>query len=274
MRSLEGRLRAGRGRLVGLKRVALCLGLGCCLTIPGLAAAEVVQRGSLRVAFTGELTPRTLPRSGQAPIRVAVGGRITTTDGDTPPQLRKITIAVNRYGRVNPGGLPLCRIEQIQPATTQGALEACGPSLVGEGRFAAKVLLPQQAPFPSNGKIYAYNGTYRGRPAILAHVYGTQPAPTSYTLPFQIVPTKGTYGTTLEASLPQVTSEWGYITGLSLELDRVFSSHGERRGYLSGSCPAPKGFPGAVFPLARSTFSFAGGVKLGATLNRNCKVRG
>jgi hypothetical protein len=250
------------------------IGLLLALLLPVGTSAEVVQDDHLRVAFEGKLTPRALPRSGGAPVGVAMGGKISTTNGATPPQLRRVSIAINRYGRLTPGGLPVCRIEQIQPATTEGALEACGGSLIGSGNFAAKVLFPEQAPFPSDGKVYAYNGTYNGKPAILAHVYGTQPAPTSYTLPFQITHTKGTFGTLLTASLPQVTSEWGYVTGLSLTLDRTFTFHGQKRGYLSASCPAPPGFMQATFPLARSTFSFAGGAKLSATLIRTCKVRG
>lgn len=264
-----------------------------CLALAGLARAEIVQRGHLRVAFDAGLTPRALPRTGGVPVGVEVGGRITTTDGRTPPQLRTISIAVNRYGRISPGSLPVCRLEQIQPATTEGALEACGRSLVGHGSFSAKVLLPQQAPFPSEGKVYAFNGVIgcspserrlrsrRGdraarchsRPAILAHVYGTEPAPTSYTLPFQITATKGTFGTRLTASLPDVTSDWGYVTSLDLTLTRS-SPGGRGSPYVSATCPAPEGFPGAVFPLARTTFVFKGGPTLSATLNRGCRVSG
>jgi hypothetical protein len=243
--------------------------LALLVPLAATAGAEVVQRDGLRVAFEANLAPSKLPRSGAAPVSVAVGGKISTIDGNDPPQLRRISIAVNRYGRLAPGALPRCRIEQIQPATTEGALEACRRSLVGRGSFSARVLLPDQAPFPSAGEVYAYNGTYEGKPAILAHVYGTQPAPTSYTLPFVIEKTKGTFGTLLSASLPQVTSQWGYVTGLSLELRAT----GAARGYLTASCPAPKGFSGAVFPLARSSFSFAGGLAVQSTLNRHCRVR-
>jgi hypothetical protein len=256
-----------RGRTL-LLAVALLL----VAALPGQSTAEVVQRGKLRVAFQAKLTPRALPRSGSAPVGVTLGGRIASTDGGTPPQLRRISIAINSYGRLATGSLPVCRVEQIQPATTEGALEACGRSLVGTGSFSAKVLLPEQAPFPSAGRVYAYNGTYRGKPAILAHVYGTQPAPSSYTLPFVVSRTGGTFGTLLSASLPQVTSEWGYITGIGLELDRIPVGRG--RGYVSASCPAPAGFSLATFTLARSTFSFAGGTSVGANLQRTCRVGG
>ena len=85
---------------------------------------------------------------------------------------------------------------------------------MGEGEFSAKVLLAGQAPFPSNGKVYAFNSGLHGKPVILAHVYGTEPAPTSYTLPFMIESAKVTFGTVLTASLPDVTANSGYITGL------------------------------------------------------------
>lgn len=237
------------------------------------AGAEVIQGGKVRVSFSGRLSPSALPRSGAAPVTVSFGAKIAAAEGATPPQLRTIAIAINANGRLDPGGLPRCRVGQIQPATTDGALEACGDSLVGRGSFSARVLLPEQAPFPSAGKVYAFNGTYRGRPAILAHVYGTDPAPTSFTLPFLVAARNGTFGTLLSASLPAATSEWGYVTGLSLTLGRTFSAHGKRRSYLSGRCPAPEGVAAASFTLARARFAFAGGLALHSALVRSCQVR-
>jgi hypothetical protein len=243
------------------------------LALAGLAHAESRQEGNLRVAFDGKLSPHTLPRSGSAPIKVSVGVKIAAANGKTPPQLRKISIAINHNGTLDASGLRVCSLDQIQPSTTADALQACRASLVGEGSFSAKVLLPQQAPFPSKGKVFAFNGRFNGRPAIFAHVYGTNPVPTSYPIPFVISKAKGTFGTTLSASLPQVTSEWGYVTGLSMTLGRNFSSHGKRRSYLSAGCPAPKGFPGASFPFARAAFGF-GKKTLTSTLTRSCGARG
>jgi len=238
------------------------------------APAEVVQQDQVRVTFTGRLSPSVLPRRGSAPATVSVEAKIAAAGGGEPPQLRRMAIAINANGHLDSAGLPRCRVAQIQPATTQGALEACRGSLVGRGSFSARVLLPEQAPFPSAGEIYAFNGTYRGRPAILVHVYGTQPAPTSYTLPFQITRTRGTFGTLLSASLPEVTSKWGYVTGLSLTLGRTFTLQGKRHSYLSAGCPAPEGLSVAPFRLARAGFDFAGGAELGSTIIRSCRVRG
>jgi hypothetical protein len=255
------------------RRVILLCVLLLALACTALARAEVVQRGGLRVSFLGKLSPRVLPREGSAPISVFVGGRIAGTGGSSPPPLRQITIAINRNGHLDYRGLPTCRLEQIQPSTNQGALAACRTSLVGEGSFTAKIALPEQAPFPSSGKMLAFNGVLRGRPVLLAHVFGTDPVPSSFTLVFEIGAAKGTYGTVLRASLPDVTGNAGYITALSMELGRSFTSRGERHSYLSAGCPAPRGFPGAVFPFARVSFGFGKKV-LTSVLIRNCGARG
>jgi hypothetical protein len=242
-------------------------------TGPTASASETVQHGKFRVGVNASLAPKKLPRTGTAPVHFSLEAKISATKGSVPPQLRTIGVEINRNGRIEPKGLPTCEVNQIQPATSEAALEACGASLVGTGSFSAKVLISQQAPFPSNGKVYAFNGTWKGRPAILAHVYGTKPVPTSSTIPFVIGKAgKGEYGAKLTASLPQVTSKWGYVTGISMRLGKTFTSHGERRSYLSAGCPAPKGFPGASFPLSRTSFAFEGGKKLSQVLSRSCKA--
>jgi hypothetical protein len=254
-----------------LLAVATATGL---LLLASLASAEVVQHGSFRVTFEGEITPHTLPRTGSAPVRVSVGTKIASTKTANPPRLRRITIAINRAGHFNPSGLPICPLRQIQPSTTADAFAACGSSMVGTGRFEARVLFNQQAPFPSAGRIYAFNSRIHGKPAILAHVYGTKPVPTSFTLPFEVRSAKGTFGTKLVAALPAATGDSSYVTGLSLKLGRTFSSHGSRHSYLSAGCPAPKGFPGATFPFAKASLAFGGRGTLTSVLTRSCHARG
>jgi DNA-binding beta-propeller fold protein YncE len=248
---------------------------GAATAAPGEASASVTeQRRGVRVSFDGKLTPHVLPRHGTAPVGIVVDASIGATGGVDPPQLRRIAIAINRNGHFTPQGLPSCRIDQIQPATTENALAACHRSLVGEGHFSANVKLPQQSPFPSSGKVLAFNGKFDGRPAILAHIYGTDPAPTSTVLPFVLRKSHGTYGTALEASLPQATGNWGYVTGLRMSLRRRFSYRGHTRSFLSAGCPAPPGFPSAAFPLAKTSFAFAGNLTIKAVLTRTCKARG
>jgi hypothetical protein len=236
------------------------------LAIAPSGQAEVSQKQGVRVTVQGALSPSALPRKGAAPVAVSVAGQIDTYAKTTLPQLRKMSIAINGAGHLDVSGIPHCRINHINPSTNQEALAACRSSLVGEGTFSANVVLPEQSPFPSEGKLLAFNGTIGGQPAIFAHIYGTKPLPTSYVFAFRIKQSKGTYGTILETSFPRATGEWGYVTGISLKLDRS--------RFLSAGCPAPSGFSKAVFPLMRTSFSFAGGIELTNTLTRSCQAKG
>ena len=254
------------GCVAALAALALSLGPG--------AGAEIAQKGNLRVAFDGGISPRKLPRSGIAPVTVSMSGKITTTDGAAPPALQTFQVALNRAGRLDTKGLPACTLNQIQPATTAAAKRACGTSLVGRGSFSANVAIPEQSPFPSRGELLAFNGIEGGRPVIFAHIYGTEPVPTSFTLPLRISKGKGQFGTVLTGSLPNVAVDIAFVTGISLRLGRTFSQGGERHGYVSAGCPAPKGFSSVPFPLARAEFTFAGAGKLTRTLNRSCRALG
>jgi hypothetical protein len=258
----------------GVKKLACVV---VALSLLGVAVphslAEVSQEGNLRVAFSGEIAPHALPRDGSAPIAVSMSGKITTIDGAPPPALQTFQVALNRAGRIDTKGLPTCRLNQIQPATTAAAKRACGASLVGRGTFAANVAIPEQSPFPSRGQLLAFNGAQGGRPVIFAHIYGTEPVPTSFTLPLRITKAQGTFATVLTGSLPEVAANVAFVTGISLTLGRTFAEHGERRGYIGANCPAPEGFAAAPFPLARSSFGFADGRTLRSVLNRSCRVR-
>lgn len=262
---------AARGR-TALGRGALAV-LALALLAATPAAAELIQEGQVRVSVSGSLEPKRLPRHGTAPIAMRIGGQISSTSPGDPPQLKSVSFAFNRAGKLDLAGLPKCRLGRIDPSTTAEALLACRPALVGEGHFSANVRFPEQSPFPSEGKVLSFNGVLRGQPVIFAHIYGTEPVPTSYVLPLAVHKGKGAFATRLDASLPQVTGKWGYVTGLDLRLGGAAASP-RARGFLSAGCPAPKGFPGALFPLVRTSFAFVGGKTLTTTLTRSCKATG
>ena len=251
----------GRSRLIAVGAIALTAAFA------SLAQGEVSQKDGVRVSVQGGLTPKRLPRKGSAPVAVSVKGEITAKSAEALPQLQHLTIAINSAGHLDVAGIPHCRINHINPSTNQEALEACKSSLVGEGSFSANVVLPEQSPFPSKGKLLAFNGQIGRKPAIFAHIYGTKPIPTSYVFAFRVKQTKGTYGTVLETDFPKATGEWGYVTGIELNLNK--------KRFLTAGCPAPKGFTKAPsFPLMRTDFDFAGGLSLTNTLNRSCEAKG
>jgi hypothetical protein len=241
----------------------------------GGAGGETVRQGALQVSFGGSVTPQVLPRTGMTPVSVAIQGHVRELSGDPPPSLRRIAIEVNRLGVLDRGGLPVCPATRLQAASTADALAACGPALVGEGRVGGFIVLPEQVPTTFGGRLVAFNGRLPdGRPAILAHLYTTRPAPISFVLAFSLGHGHGAYGTRLVATVPAKTRRSAHITSFSLRLHRVFEVDGERRSYLSAGCPAPAGFPSATFPLVRAAYSFVGEKTVADTLVRTCRTGG
>lgn len=237
------------------------------------AHAELTERGDLFVKFSGGIAPNALPRHTRAPISVSVSGTVKTLSGERPPALRRISIAINRGGRLDARGLPLCQRSQIDPSSSQEAMAACGPALVGAGSYAADVAFPEQSAFPSQGRILAFNAVVDGQRAILAHVYGRKPVPITRIIVFHIHEGGGAFGTVLTGWLPVTVNRYGYVKRISLSLHRNFIYRGRPRSYLSAACAAPAGFPGASFAFARASMTFADGRTLASTLTRSCKVR-
>jgi len=250
-----------------------CLALAP-LALAPVARAELVERGDLFVRFSGGIAPTILPRDHLAPISVRIKGTVKTFSGNAPPPLRWISIGINRGGRIDTRGLAVCRRSQVEATSSRGALLACRSALVGEGSYVAGTAFPEQASFPSRGRIVAFNSLNHGHPAILAHVYGATPVPTTRIFFFRIHHRQGTFGTTLTASLPPSINRYGYLKQISLDLFRVYRYKGRARSYLSAACAAPPGFSGAVFPFARAAMAFEDGRKLASTLTRSCQVKG
>jgi hypothetical protein len=244
------------------------------LALAALAQGEIAQKGVLRVSFNGQIAPARLPRTEPAPVSVQMGGKITTTDKSTPPKLERILLDINADGVIQTKGLATCPVAKLESISSAGAKKACGAALIGHGNVTSRVSLPGQGAFASGGALQAFNGKVHGRPAVLAQVASGAPLPLTYVIVFEVRKTKGTFGTELIGTLPQIASEYGYISAFNLSLGRTYSLHGEKLSYASASCPAPKGFPGASFPFAKASYEFAGGEALSSTLVRECKVKG
>jgi DNA-binding beta-propeller fold protein YncE len=239
------------------------------------SSTQVTQQGDLRIAVSGRLSPHRLPRSGQAPISVTVGGQIESAAGGEPAQLKALEIEINRNGHLDATGLPLCPLAKIQPASTNRALANCRASLLGRGSFSALVGLGEQEPYQTHGKLLLFNAKRHGKPLLYGQIYASHPFATSFVIPFAVKPIKGgRFGTLLSATLPASLLAWGKLTGIELTLSRRYAYRGKPRSYVSAGCPAPKGFAKAPFALARTTFAFEGGAKLDSTLTETCEVRG
>jgi hypothetical protein len=240
----------------------------------GVARGELSQSGNLRISFEGSFSPQALPRDQLAAVTISVEGAIKTTDGSHPPALRRIEFGLNRNGRLSTAGLPVCTSGLLQATTTQEALKRCRPALVGRGHFGADVEFPSLTAIPASGTILAFNGRHAGKRAVLLHLYGTVPVQATFILPLTISHSdEGRFGTMLSAKIPTLAGGVGSVTKIDLRIGRDYTYQGQRHSYISASCAAPAGFPGAVFSLARGSFYFADGRQLNTTLTRNCRVR-
>jgi hypothetical protein len=238
------------------------------------ARGELIQQGNLRVHFDGRLRPHALPREHPAPVSVSLDGAVGTADGTRPPQLRELTIAVNRAGVVSSTGLPTCSAPQLQQTSSEAALRACRPALVGSGHFSANVDFPGAPLIPARGEILAFNSRLHGRPGMLLHLYGSSPVRAAFVLPFEISHHRqGRYGAVFSTKIPELASDLGYVTEISMKIGRTYSYKGKSRSFLSARCAAPVGFTQVAYPLAKATFSFANGQRLTTGLLRDCKVR-
>src|SRR6187399_9841 len=250
--------------------LATCVGLAACAS---LASATVVQQGNLRITFHSQILPYELPRVGSAPIAVFLSGHLSAPHGGIPPQLRQMSVEVNRHGLLQSKGLPTCRLSQIQPASTERAMSNCGDALIGSGQFWAHIVLPDQGAYPTHGRLLVFNGRQRGKPVIYTHIFTANPFFSSFVIPFAISKVDhGAYATELTASLPEALGSWGYVDRIKLTLKRRYTHRGRRLSYFNAGCPAPKGTKRTAFPLALATLDFAAGLSMQAKVEKACAV--
>jgi len=255
-----------RRRFVTLALLLIAVG-----ALAAVARAETIQSGDVRVSFDADFSPTALPRERPAPITVDFEGRISTTDGTHPPALQQLRIELNGAGEIETRGLPRCPTAALQSTSSDGALARCRQALVGKGTFVAQ--LPVERPLLVGGRALVFNGTVDGRPGMLIHIYVSDPVRLTLVIPIKITHQQGRFGTVLTTTVPKLAGGSASIVQMKLKIGRRFGVDGELRSYLSAACAAPEGFPGAVFPFARSSFSFSDGRAMHTALSRSCQVR-
>jgi hypothetical protein len=258
---------------MGKRTLALALGVGV-LACATLAHAAVIQEGNVRINVLSQILPYKLPRKGTAPIAIFVSGHLSEPHGGIPPQLKEMTVEVNKHGLLQSQGLPTCKLSKIQPASTERAMSSCGDALIGSGQFWAHIVLPDQGAYPTHGRLLIFNGRQGGKPVIFTHIFTANPFFSSFVIPFAISKIrKGAYGTKLTASLPQALGDWGYVDRIKLTLKRKYSFKGKELSYFNAGCPAPQGSKRTVFPLALASFAFGEGLSISAKVEKACAVK-
>ena len=120
--------------------------------LTSVSSAEVSQKQGVRVSVQGAMAPTKLPRKGTTPVSVSVAGKITTLKSNELPQLKAMSIAINQAGILDLKGIPHCRINHINPSTTEQALAACGSLSDRRRRFLSQRRLAGAIAIPLRGK--------------------------------------------------------------------------------------------------------------------------
>jgi hypothetical protein len=259
---------------IAAPRAALALAALALLAVGwGLAAeapAEQQQRGNLIVSLAGELAPLKLPRDRLAPVAVRLEGGLRTEDGSTLPRVTRIQLGLPDQGVIDARGLPVCSPRRLRFATSKEARRACTGAIVGYGLLRAEAVLPNQAPLEISARMLAFNGRIDGRRAVVLHAFGEN-LPVAVVIPFLFGRSEGRLGTTLVADLPRALGPWPRFAHFEMTLSRRFAYRGERRSYISASCPIPPALTAGFFSLAQTKFTLAGGAQIGTAITRGCR---
>jgi hypothetical protein len=251
--------------------VLVAVALLACLA--RLSFAERSQHGNLIVALSGGITPRTLPRHRSAPVTVHLEGRVSTADRTPVPRVNWIRLELAWRGVLNTRGLAVCPLSRIVGRLPTQALAACGSALVGHGSLYAEIFVPHQQPFGVRASLVAFNGrTSAGRHAVLVHAFAASP-PVAFVIPFTVHHKPKTHRTVLITTIRKSVGPWPHVANFRMVVSRSFYYRGQRRSYLSASCPIPKRFTAGFLSFARATYTFEGGKQLVTESVRSCRAR-
>lgn len=238
----------------------------------GERRAFFVQRGTFLSSLTAEVSPTTLPREGLRPISLSIASTFENLDGSAIPPLRTMDLQLARGGVIETEGLPRCTEARLRLRNSKEALRACRAALVGRGTIETAVRFPEGARLRASSPLLLFNA---GR-QILMHVDVSEPVEGNFVIPLELSKGSGLFGTRLRATFPQIAADFGQVTGFSMTMQRAYRFRGERRSYLLGRCPIPRGagVNRLSFELARVDYRFGDGLRIRNSSINDCRATG
>ncbi len=234
------------------------------------AHSERSQRGNLRAALQGKVSPLKLPRHHPAPVSLRLSGGLSTTDGSPLPRVTAMRFALAGRSAIQVRGIPVCPPARIRHTRDREALAACKGALVGRGRIEVAARIPTQPPLPVDASLLVFNArTSAGRTALLMHAYAESP-PVSVVIPFVLRHARGDFGTELIA---RGLASKPTMSGFSMTLSRRSSEGGSRSSFLVGSCPLAPIYTSGLLTLALLEFSLQGGGRIRVEHLATCRAR-
>jgi hypothetical protein len=221
-------------------------------------AKEEVRAGNLTLSDNGGISPSKLPRKGSAPVTAHLIGEIGTLDGSHPPALQSVDIDIDKTISIDAVGVPVCAAREIEARSSASARRTCADAIVGSGEAEVEVAFPEQTPFSATGPVTIFNGGVHGKTTtVLLHAYVAVPAPTAIVTKATVTRIHGgRFGLRILALIPRIAGGAGSVTKFSLKVGRSFTYRGQRKSYLSASCPTGSW-------ATKGDVSFTDGTRLG-----------
>jgi hypothetical protein len=249
------------------------LGLTVLIAVWSAASAEGErhQRGNLRVALRGHISPLELSRQAPDPVSLNLAAGLRTVDGSLLPRVKRVEIGLPTQGVISTQGLPVCTVRRLRNATRERALAVCRTALLGHGTVEAAVVIPGQGAFRIHANLLAFNGPRKdGHRLLILYAYARRP-PTVVVLPFKFERHHGRLGLTIGADLPTALGPWPHLARFKIRLGRNYRFRGRRHSFLRASCPIPPRFTAGFFSLAKVTYTLIDGRRISIAITRGCR---
>jgi hypothetical protein len=286
----------GSSRYRGILPWAFAATLMCGLFWTSIGLADISEPGQegLAPSATGSLSPVKLPPTKPAPVTLAMQLSSPPVGGATRV-MERIDFELSPRVTFGLHGLQSCE-DDILYTPSVDARRACAGSLVGHGAVTSEIF-SLHGPVTVTGRLLAFYSDYEGRPLIYGQVRTPEPVNLLYVIPFTIGRSESPGGTDLfvpsgkmrgiqgictskrpDCFQPPYDLESFYarISGLDLNLHRVYRSEGRRLSFVSATCAAPKRVVPDVYTLlkARLTYAAAGGEETTMPVKGSCMPDG
>lgn len=226
-----------RRKLLAMLALSTALAVG--VAAYASAAGTTIRAGNLVLRFGADVAPKKLPAGRFAPVALNVFGNIRTTDGTHPSAFRETVVDIDKNGRVNTRGVPVCRSGQLQARNTRAAKRVCGRAIVGSGNANVQIKFAEQAPIRVASPLLVFNGgTRRGKTTMFVHSFITVPVPAAIVTTITIrTIRKGRFGQRTVAKVPRIVGGAGSALNFRFKIPKkFFRFKRNRHTYLEARC--------------------------------------
>lgn len=251
------RARLRRSALVAVVLAALVVAAGAS------GRGALVEVNNLVLRADGAFEPRKLPKREFTAIEFEGHASVASKDGTRPVPLRQLVVDFDRDGRLSFSGLPACAPERVAAATVEQARRACKSAIVGKGRVAALVSLPDGL-VETSSPLTVFNGPrLEGRPSAVLHAHFTVPGTQTFAIPVPIERVRGQFRYRVTIDLPPLAAGRGSLSRIEVEIGRRYRFEGKQRSYVSARCSDN-------LLRTRGRFSFEDGTVIDGAVNKFC----